>query len=49
LKVIFRPEVAVALTVNGGAPYGWFDSAPKSMVWLNGVTWKVWSTGAAAV
>ena len=26
------PEDAVALTVNGAVPIGWFESAPKVMV-----------------
>ena len=31
-KLTARPEEAVALTVNGGAPKGWLDNAPKVMV-----------------
>jgi hypothetical protein len=49
VKVTARPEDAVALTVNGAAPYAWFDRAPKVMVWLSDVTEKCWLTGVAAV
>src|ERR1035438_6110141 len=48
LKLTVRPEEAVALTVNGAAPNARFESAPKVMVWLACVTWKVWFTGVAA-
>ena len=41
-------EGALALTVNGALPNGWFASAAKVMVWLPCVTWKLWLTGAAA-
>ena len=34
LKLTVKPEEAVALTVNGAAPKGWFPSAPKVMVWV---------------
>lgn len=49
LKLTFRPELAVALTVIGGVPSVWFESGAKAMLWRAGVTWKVWLTGAAAV
>jgi len=48
-KLTARPEEAVALTVNGAEPNALFESAPKVMVWLAGVTWKLWFTGVAAV
>jgi hypothetical protein len=48
LKLTAKPELAVALTMNGAAPNGWFGGAPKAMVWLTGVTWKVWLTAVAA-
>src|ERR1035441_1142535 len=39
LKLTVRPELAVALTVNGGVPSSWLESAANVMVW--GVcTWK---------
>ena len=47
-KLTANPEEAVALTVNGGVPSVWFESAPKVMVWLPCVTWKLWLTGVAA-
>ena len=37
VKLTGRSELAVALIVNGG-PSGWFDSAPKAIVWLAFVT-----------
>jgi hypothetical protein len=53
LKLTGRPELAVALTVIGEVPNeglnGWLESAPKVMVWLSLVTWKLWLTGVAAV
>ena len=48
-KLTGKPEDAVALTVNGAVPYASFESAPKVMVWLDCVTWKLWLTGVAAV
>ena len=49
LKLTARPELAVALTVNGTLPASVrFAIAPKVMVWLLGVTWKLWLTGVAA-
>ena len=48
LKLTVRPELAVAFTVNGAAPYASFDSAPNVMVWLPCVTWKLWLTDGAA-
>ena len=48
VKLTGNPEVAVALTVNGAEPSAWFESAPKVMVWLPAVTWKLWLTGVAA-
>jgi hypothetical protein len=47
-KVTASPDEAVALTVNGAVPNGWFESDPKLMVWLSGVTWKLWLAEAAA-
>ena len=47
-KLTVRPEVAVALTVNGGVPKCWFGKAAKVMVWLAWVTWKLCVTGVAA-
>jgi hypothetical protein len=46
-KLTARPEEAVAETANGAAPKVWFESAPKAMVWLSGITWKLWLTGVA--
>ena len=46
-KLTARPEEAVAETANGAAPKVWFESAPKVMVWLSGITWKLWLTGVA--
>jgi hypothetical protein len=48
LKLTARPEVAVALTVKVPEPRVWFASAPKAMVWVPRVTWKVRLTGVAA-
>ena len=36
-----KPELAVALTGNGGVTNDRFASAPKVMVWLPCVTWKL--------
>lgn len=47
-KLTARPDDAVAATVNGGVPKARFESAPKVMVWLSCVTWKLWFTGVAA-
>jgi hypothetical protein len=41
LKLTGSPVVAVALTAKGALPKTWFGSAPKDMVWGNGVTEKV--------
>ena len=35
LKLTGRPDDALALTLNGGVPYGWFESVPNEMVWLS--------------
>ena len=40
-KLTVRPELAVALTINGALPNGWFESVPKVIVWLACVTWKL--------
>jgi hypothetical protein len=48
-KLTGRPELAVAVTVNGGVLSGSFGRALKEIVWLALVTWKLWFTGAAAV
>jgi hypothetical protein len=47
-KLTGKPEEAVALTVNGAVPNTRFASAPKVMVWVACVTWKLWLTGVAA-
>ena len=47
-KLTARPEDAVALTFNVAAPNGRFGRAPKVMVWISGVTVKLWITGVAA-
>jgi len=53
VKLTGRPELTVALTVNGAVPNeglnGWLESVPKAMVWIPCVTWKLWMTGVAAV
>ena len=41
LKFTVKPELALALTVNGAAPKTWFESAPKAMVWVAGLTVKL--------
>ena len=46
-KLTRRPEEAVALTVNGALPYGWLESDPNVIVWLNFVTEKFRETAAA--
>jgi hypothetical protein len=47
-KLTANPELAVALTANGAAPNTWLDKLPKLIVWLLGVTVKLWLTGVAA-
>ena len=47
-KVTVKPELALALTVNGGVASGWFDRAPNVIVWAALVTWKLRFTGVAA-
>jgi len=47
-KATGRPEDAVAVSVNGGAPICWLERAAKAMVWAPGVTVRFWSTGVAA-
>jgi hypothetical protein len=47
-RLTANPELALALTVNGAAPNTWPESAPNVMVWLPGVTVKLWLSGAAA-
>ena len=47
VKLTARPEDAVALTANGAVPTVWFERAPKVMVWLALVTWKLWLTEGA--
>src|SRR3984885_9883532 len=47
-KLRARLGDAVALSVNGALPNDRFESAPKLMVWLSWVTWKLWLTGGAA-
>jgi hypothetical protein len=47
VKPTARPEDAVALTANE-IPNTWFARAPKAMVWLAGVTVKLWGTAVAA-
>ena len=41
LKLTVSPDVAVALTANGGVPYTWFDSPLNVIVWLADVTVKL--------
>ena len=48
-KLTARPEVAVALTVNGALPNAILESGPKLMVWLARTTWKDWLTVGAAL
>ena len=49
VKLTVRPDVAVALSATVPvAGNGRFPSAPNVIVWLAGVTWKLWSTGVAA-
>jgi hypothetical protein len=48
LKLTASPELAVALRVNGGVLSGWFESAPKVIVWLAFDTVKLRLTGVAA-
>jgi hypothetical protein len=48
LKLTGRPELALALIANGGAPNALFASTPKVTVWLPFVIWKLWVTGEAA-
>ena len=40
-KLTARPDDAVALTVSGAVPNTSFESAPKVMVWVPCVTWKL--------
>ena len=47
-KLTARPELAVALTVNGAAPYVTSLSAPNAMVCAAGFTVKLRATGVAA-
>ena len=48
-KLTVRPDEAVADTVNGAAPYGWFGNAPNVMVCgvVPDVTWKLCTIGMA--
>ncbi len=48
VKLTGRPEVEVAVRV-GDVPNAALGSAPKEIVWLPCVTWKLWLTGVAAV
>jgi hypothetical protein len=48
VKLTVRPEVAVALMVTGADPNAAFDRVLKVMVWVSGVTVKLWVTGVAA-
>src|ERR1035437_5946676 len=48
LKLTGRPDVAVALSANGAVPNARSESAPKVILWLACVTWKLWFTGVAA-
>jgi hypothetical protein len=47
-KLTASPDDALALTPNGALPNAWLESAPKLMVWVPAVTWKLWLTGTAA-
>jgi hypothetical protein len=49
LKLTASFDELVALTGNGAEPKDWFESAANAMVWLAGVTVKLWFTGVAAV
>ncbi len=48
VKLTGKPELEVALTVNGALPADTSLSAPKVMLWLNGFTLKLCDTIAAA-
>jgi hypothetical protein len=50
VKLTASPDVAVALTA-GDVPNAAFGNVPNVivwLVWLPGVTWKLWLTGVAA-
>lgn len=47
-KVTARFEDAVAVNLTGVLPNGVFERAANVMVWVCGVTVKLWSTGVAA-
>ena len=47
-KLTARPELAVAVTVNGVTPYATPLSAPKAIVCDAGLTVKLCDTGVAA-
>src|SRR5437870_3738559 len=48
LKLTARPELAEALTLNGGSPYVLLPSAPKVIVWLALLMVNERSTSGAA-
>jgi hypothetical protein len=47
-RLTANPELALALMLNGAAPNTWLDKLPNVMVWLPGVTGKLWLTAVAA-
>jgi hypothetical protein len=47
-KLTANPELALALTANGAVPNTRLDKLPKLIVWLPGVTGKLWLTAVAA-
>jgi hypothetical protein len=47
-KLTANPELAVALSVKAALPSATPDGAPKVMLWLPCVTWKLWFTAGAA-
>jgi hypothetical protein len=48
VKLTVRPEDAVAVMAIGADPNARFGRVPKVMVWLAGVTVKLWVTATAA-
>src|ERR1035438_8509896 len=48
LKLTVKPELAMAMSVNGAVPNARLERVPKKIVWLPCVTWKLWFTDAAA-
>ena len=48
MKLTGKPELEVALIVNGAVPADTSLRAPKVMLWVNGFTLKLCDTIAAA-